>query len=105
MQIARTVAANGAVPHLGHAVGLRQQPAHLAEQATILHVDVGDLMIRHGEDLRAAGVERFPAELVLDREPAFFPEQAVEMDRPRHGRNAVFGNDEHPHPTGFVFAR
>ena len=59
-------------------------------------------MVGDGESLAAPGVQRFPVKLVLDGEPAFFPEEAVEVDGLVHGGDPVFGKEHHANVTGLV---
>ena len=59
-----------------------QQRADFVADRGIVHINMGDLVIGHGEGAAAAAIECLAAEFVLEREPAFRAEQAVEVDRP-----------------------
>ena len=58
-------------------------------------LSVRDLMVRHGKNPAGTRVENFQAELILHRQPALLAEQAVEMNRRIHVRDAVFGKQDH----------
>ena len=80
-----------------HAGSFFQNLAHGFFQRRVVQINVRDLMIGHGENFARAGVENFPAEFVLHRQPAALAENPVEMHRRVHVRDAVFGkqNDLH----------
>ena len=83
---------------LGHDLadsrGGLQQRAHVMHQGGVLHIHVRHLMVGDGEDLAATQVDGFAAEFVLDADPAFLAEDAVQVHRAVHVGDAVFGEQD-----------
>ena len=80
-----------AVEHVGHAVGLLEDRADLRDPLAIAHVDVGHLVVSHGEGLARPGIEQFPAEVhLLHAQEARPAQHAIERDGVAHRRDAVF---------------
>jgi len=69
--------------------------ARLFFKHAVIEVNMGDLMIGHGEHFTCATVEHLPAQFILDRQPALLPEKTVEMDWPVNLGDAIFGQDQH----------
>ena len=64
------------VEHLGDAVGRLEHGPHLGDPGRVSYVDVGHLVIGHGEGLALARIEQFPAEIdLLHRHQARPPQQ------------------------------
>ena len=78
-----------------HASSLAQYIANLILQGHIIKINMRHLMIRHGEHPAGPGIENFPPQLILHRQPAAFPKNPVQVDGIVHIRNAIFREQHH----------
>src|SRR6266446_7819050 len=84
----------GPAEDLPNARLLFQELARLFFKRAIIEVNVGDLVIGHGEHFACATIEHVPPQLILDGEPPFVPEKTVEMDWPVNVTDTVLGDDQ-----------
>ena len=56
-------------------------------------------MVGHGKNFARAAIEQFQTQFLLDREPAVLAEEAIQVNRRVHVRDAVFGKQNHLHRT------
>ncbi len=76
-------------------------PRHLAKQGGhplhipfLANIDMGNLVISHGERPAGPRIEIFPPQVRFSRQQACLPHDAVGMDRPVNGRNTVLGEND-----------
>src|ERR1043166_9922285 len=62
---------------------------------SVVQINVRDLMVGDGKNFARAAIEQLEAEFFLDRKPAFGSEQPVEMDRPIHRCDSIFGEQNY----------
>jgi len=68
-----------------------QNVFHAADVLGVFYINMGHLMIRHGECGTFAGVEQFESEFFPDRQQTLLPQRAIQMHRLIHFGYAVFG--------------
>src|SRR5437870_13303823 len=73
---------------------LLEKASDLRFPGRIIEVNMGDLMVGNGEDFAGAAIEQFMAQFIFNGEPAFSPEDTVQMDGPVHVGDAVFGQED-----------
>jgi hypothetical protein len=83
------------VQHLRDPVQGLEVGAHRRDVGGVADVDVGDLVVGHGEGARGPRVQVLHAVLGVHLEPAPPAQQAVDVDRAGHPRDAVLADDQH----------
>src|SRR5215471_1149889 len=73
----------------------RDRAPDLFDEVWIAHVYMRDLMIRHGKRPTLREIEEFSAILDADGEQPSLAQRAIDVDRSRYRRDAVFGEDDH----------
>ena len=84
------------IEHGRHARHRLEKPLHLGDPLAAPDVDVGQLMVRHAEGLRRAGVEKLPPELGPHPDEPGLPQRAVQMDGTADLRDAVLREHDDP---------
>ena len=87
------------VEHRLDAVEALDELLHLGNAAAVLHVDVGDLVVRHRERVAGAGVEHVAPELRAHAHQACLAQRAIHVHRAGDRRDAVLRNHDHVAPA------
>ena len=94
-EIASAAMARVIVEHRLHASRVFQKRFDFAVERVVIDVNMRHLMICYGKDLARTGIEQLVSQFFLDRQPALFAEESVEMDGFVHLRDSVFRKQHH----------